>query len=190
MYYVEFFRRRPGVALEDFLAGTVPLFREWSRREAEDELVACLARTWRLGPDEHLLVWRCERFERLDEWDRIFRSGEADDLERPILEVLETYAAGFYRELVPHERALAEGIFYLETFVPWEAAREVFLRRAEATGTRLVLLAERIGLLGPEPGGLALFELGGLSWIERFAEGVPAAAIAAGTYVPLGRQVL
>lgn len=190
MYYIEYFERRAGVPLERFheVAGTN--FPEWSRRESEDELVASLGRTWRRGRDPYVLIWGCESFARLDEWDRLFSSGDVDDVEIPILEVMHTYGSGFYRGLGPELPRPRSGPYCLETFTPWPGAEESYRRRAEAAGLELNLVVERIGLLGPDPGGLALFALGRLSAIERLTEDFPEQVTAVGLYADLGHEIL
>jgi hypothetical protein len=189
LFYIEFYDRVPGVSLERFHAQALPLLEEWSRQEPEDPLIANLARTWRMGPYPHLLVWGCRGIARLDEWDRVFRSGDVDAIEDPILEVMRAHDAGFYRPLA-EPRPVAAPAHYLETFTPWDGAGEHYAARAEAAGGELELLLARRGLLGPAPGGIALIGLPCLSAIDALAEGVPAQAVAAGTYVPVGDEVL
>lgn len=190
MYYLEYLERRPGVPLERFHEVAGSTFSEWSRRESGDELVATLGRTWRRGPDPYVLVWACNGFARLDEWDRLFSSGEVDHIEAPILEVMHTYGSGFYGDVVPSLARPRGGPYCLETFRPWEGAGDSYRARAEAAGLDLNLVLERIGLLGPDPGGLALFALPRLSAIERLTEGVPEQVTAAGLYADLGREIL
>lgn len=190
MYYLEFYERRPGASLEEFHAVTTEHFAEWSRRYPQDELVANLGRTWRMGPYPYVLVWGCSGFDRLAEWDAIFGSGAVADIEDPILDVLSTSAAGFYRDVGPRLPRPASGPFFLEAFVPWEGAAGDYARRAEAAGVTLCLLIERVGLLGPDPGGIALFALGSLAEIEQLAVGVPAQVTDVGCYAPVGSEIL
>jgi hypothetical protein len=190
VYYIEYFERRAGVPLERFHEVALASFPEWSRRESEDELVASLGRTWRSGPDPYVLVWGCDSFARLDEWDRLFSSGEVDDIETPILDVMHTYSSGFYRDVVPSLPRPRGGRYGLETFRPWEGAGESYRARAEAAGLELNLVLERIGLLGPGPGGLALFSLPRLSAIERLAQSIPEQVNAVGLYADLGSEIL
>lgn len=190
MYYIEFYDKRPGASLERFHSITRTSFAEWSRRYPEDELVANLGRTWRMGPHPYLLVWGCSGFERLAEWDEIFRSGTVADIEDPILEVLTTVAAGFYRDVGPPLPRPARGPFFLETFVPWEGAEEEFARRADGAGVALTLLIARIGLLGPDPGGLAVFSLSSLAEIGRLADNVPDQVHDAGCYAEVGEEIV
>jgi hypothetical protein len=190
VYYIEFYERRPDASLDRFHSITRSSFAEWSRRHPEDELVANIGRTWRMGPYPYLLVWGCSGFERLAEWDATFRSGTVADIEDPILEVLTTPAAGFYRDVGPPLPRPAGGPFFLETFVPWDGAAERFARRADAAGVALTLVVARIGLLGPDPGGLALFSLSSLADIGRLADDVPDQVRDAGCYAVVGEEIL
>jgi predicted ester cyclase len=188
--YLEFFRPLPGVPLETFHRVASTSFAEWTRLYPEDELIANLGRTWRMGPYRYLLGWRCRGIERWSEWNEIFGSGDVDDLEHPILDVLATDTAGFYRELVPSRPALHGAAYYLETFAPWGGAGEAYERRAEEHGIELVMLLERVGRLGPEPGGLALMALDEVSAAMRLQRDVPPAVADAGVYAPIGSEIL
>jgi hypothetical protein len=187
VYYVQFFRRRPGIPLSD-LYEVARNFEEWSRREPEDELVGVLARTWRLGPHEHLLVWRCRDLARLDEWDVSFRSH--GDIEDPVLDATDTYASGFYAEVGQPAEPLDRGYFYFESYAPQDAVTQSYAARAESAGARVALLGERIGLLGPPPGGMALVSVPRLSVVEVLQRDIPDYVESAGLYTPLGNEIL
>lgn len=190
MYYIEFYERRHGVAVEEFHRRTINGFPEWSRRYPADELVLNIGRTWRMGPYPYLLVWGCSAFERLDVWDEVFRSSEVDDLEYPIFEVMNTFTAGVYRDVdAPLPRASAHW-FYLETFKPWKGSGDSYRQRARDAGRALTLLIERVGLLGPDPGGIAIFALDVLADAQVLAESTPSEAMQAGTYAVLGEEIL
>lgn len=190
MYYVEYFRRREGVALDEFHRRTTPLFREWSRREREDELIAGLGRTWRMGPDPYILVWRCRGIERIDEWDAIFSSSAVDDIEKPILEAMETYRSGFYREVIPATAPLDSGFYYFESYEPWDGAADSYAARASKAGGSAVLAGARVGLLGPEPGGFALVAVPTLASSEQLQGSITPHSREAGLYAPIGREIL
>ncbi|HHT9131508.1 MAG TPA: hypothetical protein ACFYED_03380, partial [Candidatus Tripitaka californicus] len=101
MIYIEYFSRRPGVELAEFHAG-VAKGSAWGDGYVEDRLILLAGRTWRLGPDpEYLMVWHSSNagFERIDAWERIFRSGEADSFEEPFLRVARIDIAGCYEAL-------------------------------------------------------------------------------------------
>lgn len=190
MYYVEYYRRRPGVPLERFHHDTTSIFDDWAQREPEDELVANLGRTWRMGPHPYLLVWRCRGIERLDEWNATFSSGEADDVEQAVLSTLETYASGFYRELWAASRPLEDGFFYFESFVPWDDALESYQTRARESGASVALAGERVGLLAPDPGGIALLSIPSLSVCERLQRAPHPNVRQAGLLAPAGKEIL
>lgn len=190
MYYVEYFRRRDGVPLDRFHRMTTPLFREWSRREAEDELIASLGRTWRMGTDPYLLVWRCRGVERIDEWNTTFSSGEVDDLEKPILDAMETYRSGFYAEVVAATAPLEGGFYYFESHEPWDGAAESYAGRASEIGGAVALVGARVGLLGPEPGGFALLAIPALSACEQLQRTITPHTREAGLYAPIGEEIL
>jgi hypothetical protein len=187
VYYAQFFRRRPGIARSD-LYEIARNFEEWSRRETEDELVGVLARTWRLGPHEHILIWRCRGIARLDEWDVIFRSH--GDIEDPVLDATDTYASGFYAELDPQAEPLNRGYFYFESYTPRDAVAQSYVARADSAGARVALLGERVGLLGPPPGGMALLSVPRLSVVEVLQHDIPDYVESVGLYTPLGGEIL
>jgi predicted ester cyclase len=190
LVYAEFFRRLPGVSLDDFHRIATSGFAQWSRLYPQDELIANVGRTWRMGPYAYFLAWRCRGMERWDEWNTIFGSGDVDDIENPILDVMTTDAAGFYRELVPSSPAVGASAYYLETFAPWSGAAEAYRRRAQQHGAELVMLVERVGRLAPEPGGIALFALDALSDAARLQADVPPAVVDVGLYAPTGSEIL
>src|SRR5262245_23913667 len=121
MIYVEYTSRRPGVSLEAFhkimrLGGG-----GWASDHADDIAVLMLGRTWRLGPEpEYLTVWHSPAYglERFDDWERVFRSGEADGYEEPFQMAARIDRAGCYEALVEPVRSESER-FYAEYF-DWE----------------------------------------------------------------------
>jgi hypothetical protein len=200
MIYVEYFSRRPGVRLDEFHS-KVAQGLAWETEYSEDRLVLKAARTWRLGPlPEYFIVWYTPGagFERFQAWEEAFRSGEADRFEHPFLSVARVEAAGCYdalREPV-HVR---EGLYYAEYFRSRSDQASVarfFAKRAEGhPELQLVLLVDRIGRLGPDPGGLAVWALSdfaALSAVTRDLDGVdePIAISAAGLYTDIGREIL
>jgi hypothetical protein len=190
MYYIEFYERRSGVSLTDFHTKTLEGFPEWARRYSEDELVLNIGRTWRMGPYPYLLIWRCPGFERLDAWDSLFKSGTVDDLEVPVFETMTTFASGIYRDVLDPLFPDAPNYLYLETFSPSDDAATVYGHRAAESGLPLALCIERVGLLGPDPGGIAVFLLANLADAERLALSTPIHAREAGTYAPVGQEIL
>jgi hypothetical protein len=190
MYYIEFYDRRPHVALDEFHRVTLSAFPEWERRYPDDELVANLGRTWRLGRDPYILIWGIRSFAQWDEWDRVFHSDVADDLEVPLLEVMTTYQSGFYQDLGAPLPRPAGGPFYVELFEPQATSERAYQARAQGAGVQLSLLLRRIGLLGPDPGGIAIISLTTMSDIERLVESTPEWVVSVGAYDLVGQEIL
>jgi hypothetical protein len=188
--YLECFRRLPGVEEADFRTKTLPNFEQWSQRYPQDELLGVLARTWRLGPDPYLLVWRFGSSHRWDEWNHLFTSTEVDDLESPILEVMETYSSGFYREVRRTEVLDPAGIYYLEDYVPNSGDLEDLDERSHRAGGSVEAAFERIGRLGRAPGGLALARVPSFASIIEIGADASSTAASAGVYTGFGREVL
>ncbi len=218
MIYIEYTSRRPQpglratesgtLAVEPFesqlqrfhravLAGTSGWEGSWS----EDQLILNLGRTWRLGPEpEYLTVWHTPTvgLERIDEWDRVFRSGEAADVEKPFRELARIERAGCYEALLDPKRQ-QNGIYYAEFFEPTcstDEIRELYVNRTAAhANLTLALCAVRIGKLAPDPGGLAVWTLPSyhaLTAIARDLDGVstPVRLTTAGVYTDLGTEIL
>jgi hypothetical protein len=201
LVYIEYISRRPGVDLASFHAAVLHGQEGWDAAYGEDQLVINAGRTWRLGPEpEYVAVWYSPDagIERLDTWDKEFRSGAADALEEPFRQVARIEAAGCYdawRAPVP-----ARGGTYYAEFFRARADRAAITNLYEARAQRharltLNLLAHRIGRLGPEPGGLALWtvpDFGSLAQIAGELDGVthPIELVTAGTYADVGQEIL
>ena len=85
--------------LDAFRAGVAEGQQGWDSGYDADRLVLNAGRTWRLGPEpEYFAAWHCPAAGcgRLDDWDRIFRSGEADHLEGAFFQVARIDVAGCY----------------------------------------------------------------------------------------------
>ncbi len=166
-------------------------------------LVLSLARTWRTGPEpEYLAVWHNADagFERFDEWERIFTSGEASAIEEPFKVVARIDAAGCYEPLfepIPAER----GPYYAEYLdfaadASREDVRSFFAERRERHADLVLnLLVDRIGKLGPDPRALAVWQLPAyavLDGIARELDGIdsPVRLVTAGIYAHFGREIL
>ena len=203
MIYVEYISRRPGVDLAEFHAAVKQGQEGWDASYAEDRLLLNIGRTWRLGPEpEYLGVWYSPRagFDRIDDWDRIFRAGHAEQHERVFRRVARIDAAGCYRALrEPNPAPLGHRSYYVELFRatgPLEAVAAHFEARvAGHPRLTLVLAAHRIGRLGPEPCGLAVWALPDFAALGGIAEeldgaGAPYELVAAGTYADVGEEIL
>jgi hypothetical protein len=204
--YVEYFSRRPEVPLADFHQAVAQGQEGWGSSYQEDRLVWHAGRTWRIGPEpEYVAVWHTPEagFDRIDDWDRIFRGGGAERHERVFRRVARIEAAGCYRALREPVGAppSAEPVrsYYVELFQATgdlEAVAALYEARARRhERLRLHLLVHRIGRLGPEPGGLAVWTLPDFASLGEIAEeldGVaePVRLAAAGTYADVGAEIL
>jgi len=234
MIYIEFTSRRPQPGLRESDRGTLAVesfesqlqrFHRavlagqsgWEGSWSEDQMILSVGRTWRLGPEpEYMTVWHTPSagLGRIDAWDKVFRSGEADELEQPFREVARIERAGCYEALLdpvrqPTTSAEATrsepsprtqgGIYYAEFFEPsgpHDAIRELYVKRAASHAKlTLALCIVRIGKLAPEPGGLAVWTLpsyGALATIARDLDGMiePVRLTTAGVYNDVGTEIL
>jgi hypothetical protein len=164
-------------------------------------MILGIGRTWRLGPEpEYMTVWHTPAagLARIDEWDKVFRSGEADDVEKPFREVAWIERAGCYEALLNPVRQ-QNGIYYAEFFEPVgsnDEIRELYVKRAAShADLTLALCGVRIGKLAPDPGGVAVWTVpsyGALAAIARELDdvGEPVRLAAAGVYNDVGREIL
>jgi hypothetical protein len=201
LIYIEYISRRAGVDLARFHAAVLHGQEGWADAYGEDHLIVNAGRTWRLGPEpEYLAVWYTPGagLERLDVWDRTFRSGDANDLEEPFRQVARIEAAGCYEAWREPVRARG-GIYYAEFFRARgdrAAITDLYAARAgRHPHVTLNLLAHRIGRLAPEPGGLALWTVPTFGTLDEIARALddPTHAlelVAAGTYADVGQEIL
>jgi hypothetical protein len=162
-----------------------------------------VGRTWRLGAEpEYLAVWHTpgKGANRLGDWASIFASGEADHIELPFTAVARIDVAGFYEPLL--EPVAGSGpVYYAEFFdlapaASREDATSFFRERAERQPHRVLnLAADRIGKLGPDPRGVAFWQLPSFDDLDGIAvelDGVetPIRLVRAGVYADIGREVL
>ena len=218
MIYVEYTSRRPQPGLREANAGTLTLesfesqlqrFHRavlagasgWEGSWSEDQLILSAGRTWRLGPEpEYLTVWHTPTagLARIDEWDRVFRSGEADALEKPFRELARIDRAGCYDALLDPVRAKG-GIYYAEFFEPVGSNDEIRNLFAERAGSHadmtLALCGVRIGKLAPDPGGLAVWTVPSYAALGAIARdfddtSAPVRLVTAGVYNDVGKEIL
>ena len=174
MIYIEYHERDRSMPVEIFRALGSQI--GWS--DDEDEMVCHIGRTLRLGSQpNYMCFWRIRGMARLDEWEEYYRSDEA---RRGVgaAEVLHktvhmTYG-GCYDELVGGSPT-GDGLHYAEFFkagddVADEDVASHFKRRAESVpNAELKFVLRRIGLLGPEPGGIAVWTLPSYMELESIA---------------------
>ncbi len=201
LIYIEYFSRRPGVDLETFRKQAAQGQEGWDSGFGEDRLVLGLGRTWRLGPEpEYMAVWHCPAagFDRLDSWDEIFRSGGADHLEEPFFQVARIDVAGCYAPLLEPVQG-RDGVYYAEFFRAGgdlDAVRDFYRERSEEHSEfKLNLLVHRVGKLGPDPGGIAVWTLPDFASLGAIAADLdavrePVELVTAGTYADFGREIL
>jgi hypothetical protein len=234
MVYIEFTSRRPQAGLREDAQGALAVesFERqlqrfhaavlagqsgWEGSWSEDQLVLSIGRTWRLGPEpEYMTVWHTPGagLARIDHWDEVFRSGQADEIEKPFRELARIERAGCYEALLtpvrqPTTNASGErsdatarvrgAIYYAESFEPvgsHDEIRQLYLKRAALHAKlTLALCAVRIGKLAPDPGGLAIWTLpsfAALGTIARDLDGIgaPVRLASAGVYNDIGREIL
>lgn len=198
LVYIEYRRRHDGVTPDEYAAW---FGRDTGRvsgeTETDDRLLYNLARTWRLGDGPpYLMIYHTERFglERLDAWQETWTSGD----ER--IEAISARSAGLgwveragcYRPLrapVPGH----PGPYYLEAFTRTAADDAAVVDELEAgEGDLPLLLAlDRLGHLGPDPGGIALWGLPDFAALETFvgAGRTTVAVTGAAVYAALGSEV-
>ena len=200
LVYIEFISRRPGIGLHEFHAVVGGGQRGWAGDYGDDRCVLNVGRSWRMGPEpEYLCAWYTpgEGIERIDEWERVFRSGDADAYEEPFRLAGRIDRAGCYDPLV-EPVAGSKGRYYGEWFEPAAddgAVRAFYEQRAARhPELELNLLVRRIGKLGPDPCGLAVWWhvlLVGAAGIARdAAPDGPVRTVAAGLYSVLGKETL
>src|SRR5439155_13400188 len=105
---------------------------------SEDQLVWNAARTWRLGPEPaYLAAWHSPDFGlgRIDDWERIFRSGGAERHEAVFRRAALIVAAGCYEPLREPLRA-RDGLYYAEFFRATGSLADVSAHYAERAAHR------------------------------------------------------
>lgn len=176
---------------------------QWSAEHPEDKLIANLARTWRLSETPHYIVAfhiPNHGLDRLTEWERSFTSGEADQLIVTSRLANRIDVSGCYDVLIAPQVA-GPGRYYVEFFdaedgADYEKIADFFNSRGENKPQhRLHLLAMRIGHLGPDPRGVAVWRIpdyGHLEGIARELIGVraPVWLVRAGLYADVGSEIL
>jgi hypothetical protein len=203
LVYIEYISRRPGVSLEAFHALAGHGQTGWSAENPEEVLLANLGRTWRTGPEpEYLAFWYTphQGLDRFDDWERIFRSGEADEFEEPFKIAARIDKAGSYDPLTEPIPVETERV-YLEFFDIAQGSTRDDVRGAyeerSAAHPELTLnfLLDRIGRLGPEPRGIAAWSLPSWAHLEEIARDLDGAAapvrlVTAGMYSQFGKETL
>lgn len=203
LVYVEYISRRPGVSLEAFhsLAGHGQT--GWAGDNPEEVLLANLGRTWRTGPEpEYMALWYTpgQGLDRFDDWERIFRSGEADEFEEPFKIAARIDRAGSYDPLleptpVETERSYVEFFDFADGATRDDVRSAYEERAARHSELKLHVLLDRIGRLGPDPRGMAVWGIPTWAALEGIARDLdggdgPVRLVDGGMYSEFGKETL
>lgn len=196
MIYAEFIERDRRIPLE--IHQVFSRQDQWSGEG--DEKVVNIARTKAIGPPPaYLCCWRIKDISRMDEWEAHFRSPEArqDVAEWATYHALDFQRAGLYDEVIETTMP-AEGLHFVEFFRPGEALVDEEIRRHFAergrthSAARVNALMRRVGLLGPDPGGIAIWTFPSYVALEAMAREVHGESLlkptAAGLYRNIGQE--
>ncbi len=165
MIYIEYIERDRFMHFEIFRALGDQSWWAASDPDADDEMVAQLGRTLRLGPHPaYMTIWRCRGFDKLDEWEK-YLGGDAfraDVRSVASHKAIHLCDAGCYDEVVTGP-PIEAGLQYVEYFKPdeessYQQLKEAHLNRAKIHQKGILnLVLWRIGFLGPYPGGIAIW---------------------------------
>jgi hypothetical protein len=193
MIFAEYIRRDRSVPWE--------LFRHHGKQDwvsDQDVMVANLGRTMKLGPEPHYMCWwQVASIARMDAWEAYFQTEEGKHYATtsPVPRAMEFYQAGLY-DAVIGTGEVADGLHVVEFFeADSSSAADVaddFRRRKPATG-RLAYVLKRLGLMAPDPGGIALWTFPSYVAAEEFLRApAPEGAMritAAGLYRNFGNDI-
>lgn len=163
-----------------------------------DVMVANLGRTMKIGPQPHYMCWwKIASIARMDEWEAYFRTEEGKQYAATsqVPRVLDFYQAGLYDEIIGDGK-VPGGLHLIEFFAADDAnasaVRDCFQSR-DAAGGRLSHVNKRLGLMAPDPGGIALWTFESYVAAEEFMRARPPAGAveirAAGLYRNFGDDI-
>ena len=199
MYYVELIERDRFMPVEIFrtLADQASSWVD----PAADRMVLQLGRTMRLGPrPTYLALWRIAGLERLDAWEAYFSTDAyraGNPRSHAMHRAIEIARAGLYD--APIERGTTrEGLHVVEfldgSAQPGEVAAWYADRAGRWPEARLGYVLTRVGLLGPDPGHLAVWTFADYAAAEAFVRADlgagPLRVVGAGVYRWLGDEIL
>ena len=165
-----------------------------------DRMIANLGRTSRLsGKPFYMCWWQIEGFARLDEWEAHFRTpeGRLYTAETPVSRAMRFTRNGLYDEIIG-EGPVPQGLHLIEFFdaagTPNLQLRNYFEnRKAAAMPGQLLYVINRIGLLAPDPGGMALWSFANYVEAEAFIRAKPPTCAVrfaqAGLYRNFGEEI-
>ena len=199
MIYIEYVERDRFMPIEIFRY----LGNQSAWTDPDDSLVGSFGRTMRLGPmPSYLALWKCSGMARMDEWEEYFRSekGMRDAHELATHRAIHLQKAGCYDELFVGEAPDRLGLHYIEYFAAGgddkpDIVAAPFIERSKQTpGATLNFVLRRIGLLGPNPGGIAIWTVPDYVALERFVRVTPSGdrfrPTEAGVYRWFGEEIL
>lgn len=195
MIYAEYVDRDRSVPWE--------IFRHHGRQDwvaDGDVMVANLGRTMRLAPVPcYMCWWQIRSIARMDEWEDHFRTpeGQLYLAHSPVGKALNFFRCGLYDEIFG-EGQVPSGLHLVEFFnadgVEADRLRGHFQARSEkAPAGRLIYVVNRLGLLAPDPGGMALWTFGSYVEAEPFLrlrqDHGPVRMVEAGLYRNFGDDI-
>jgi hypothetical protein len=133
----------------------------------------------------------------MDAWEDYFRTPEGRDYAQtsPVPRALDFFQAGLYDTIVGAGQ-VPDGLHLVEFFAADPASgAEVaeFFRNRDPHGGRLVYVLKRLGLMAPDPGGIALWSFPSYVAAEAFMRAAaPSGAVrvsAAGLYRNFGKDI-
>lgn len=128
----------------------------------QDVMVANLGRTMKIGPRPHYMCWwKIKSIARMDEWEDYFRTDEGKHYAAtsPVPRALDFYQAGLYDEVIGDGK-VPDGLHLAEFFSADDASAEEvrdYFQRRFGGGGKLTYVIKRLGLMAPDPGGIALW---------------------------------
>lgn len=194
LMFVEYISRPHGIPID--------LFHSHARQDwpaSEDIVVANLARMNKLGPKPHYMCWwRIRSLARVDDWQAYYTSeaGRAHLAESGAAKVLDFQQHGLF-DIVHGSGVVGNGLHIAEFFsaddrTSAELADAFKARAASAAPGGLTYVLKRLGLLAPDPGGIALWTFPSLAAAEPFLRApLPRDGMtisARGVYRPMGEE--
>jgi hypothetical protein len=157
----------------------------------------------RIGPHPaYISFCRFHSFKRLDEWEEHFRSDKhwRDRRMHAKHQAIHHFRAGCYDEIIPIQKPLSSRLYYVELFSVANSTFDVELktyfqdRQKLHSNTDLNVVLRRIGLLVPDPGGMAIWTVDSYVAVEaiaREARGTPDILPSmAGVYCDFAQEIL
>lgn len=196
MIFAEYIERDRAIPFE--------IFRHHGRQDwvsEEDVMIANLGRTMRVGPPPaYMCWWRIRSIARMDSWEAHFRTpeGQLYAAHTPVSRALNFTRCGLYDEIIGGDEPVPSGLHLVEFFaadgVEPAALRQHFEKRAAAAPAgRLLCVINRVGLMAPDPGGMALWSFDSYVAAEPFLRlprnDGPAPVREAGLYRNFGEDI-